>query len=156
MWTWYCMSPVFIREKKNNWILHPHPHSSVGLISIYGLLCQILQRSYINRFSNHQILCENNLKGLDEVLVWRSFSHSSNLFISSATVGDFYGYSHNMPAPPVIFSTVMQAWKISILHIEVQHVLCHVVLKLQSHNGFRVVFFLSCVQYVLLLLSCTA
>lgn len=37
--------------------------------------------------------------------------YSSNLFIISAlsaAVGDFYGYSHDMAALPVIFSTIEQ------------------------------------------------
>lgn len=74
-------------------------------------------------YSSYLILWGNDLKGPDEVLVRRSFFHWSNLFISSTsstTVGDFYEYSHNMAAVPVIFSTVEQCSD-GIFHIEFEH-----------------------------------
>lgn len=62
------------------------------------------------------------------------FFHLSNLFISSAlsaTVGDFYGYSHNIATLPVTFSTVEQRnrGRLDVFHIEILSVLC-----LMSHQ----------------------
>lgn len=145
------MSPVFIHAKIIGSFRYWEYQCNIYMLSkntfIIGMLVfaclfafqarhpQILQITWAHWYSNHLILCRNNSKGPDEVLAWRSFFHSSNLFISSAlsaTVGDFYGYSHNMAPLPVIFSTVEQCshGREVIFRIEIQ---AHVISRHINH-----------------------
>lgn len=125
IWQLYCVSPVFINAKiiepysywemqlNNNCMLSKKIALSHPRINVFMHACipgaTPNPANYMSTLLFYLSLCGNHLKGPDEVLVWRPFFHWSNLFISSAlsaTVGDFYGYPHNIAAPPVIFSTV--------------------------------------------------